>query len=107
MELHHETKARLTRPDGMPIDYVPNNHRKQPWNKVVRDQCIGVAPEKWGIDSIPSLAIIRKDGSREVVYHRSFRRKQSTAMRAAKVNVAAAYEKRVAQLGVDLSLASE
>jgi hypothetical protein len=117
MELHHETKARLTQPNGMPIDYVPNNHRSAGFNQ--QGNCMspqysragtrtyGVAPELWNVDPTPSLAIIKADGSRTVIPHKEFRTGQRKIVREAKVDNASQYDRMVRLVGVDLSLASE
>ena len=86
-DLHHETMARLTRADGLPVDYVNNGQRKQPFNQDgncmsqnYRRHAVGVAPSLWKVDPTPSMVVTR-NGRSHTLTVKEFR----TGQRATKV----------------------
>lgn len=91
-DLHHETMARLTRSDGLPVDYVNNGQRKQPFNQdgncmsqTYRRHAVGTAPSLWKVDPTPSL-VVTLNGRKHTMTVREFRTGQRAAVKEAKVD---------------------
>lgn len=111
--MHHETKARLTRANGDPIDYVPNHVRKVGFNQEgncmsqqYRKNARGTAPHLWMVDPTPSLTIT-KNGRKHTMTVKEFRTGQSRSKVEAKQDNAAIYDRLVRLVGVDKSLAEQ
>lgn len=106
MELHHETKARLTKANGDPIDFVPNHSRKGGFNqdgnmmsRLYRKNCHGTAPALWMIDPTPSVRII-KNGRAHIMTVKEFRTGQRKSAQGAKVDNAGQYARLARLVGI-------
>lgn len=75
----HEKEC-LTRADGMPLDYTPNNHRDirvspDYWERMLRHHCVGIAPGTEDTsDGTPTVLCTYADGTSEIRTVASFSR---------------------------------
>jgi len=91
MRYTHQAET-FTRQDGMPVDYVPNEHRivrvaPDSWRRMLNFRCIGIAPgTEDSSDGTPTVRVRNLyDSSVDSVVPVSHFRREREGTRAAKV----------------------
>jgi len=85
---HTHEREILTRPDGLPIDFTPNNHRtykvsRDYWDRMLNHRPVGIAPGTEATsDGTPTVLCHYADGTSEVRTVSSFRTNKERQQRS-------------------------